>query len=126
MRYLYGPELFWLLLFGAAMLIANANVPPSPAVEEFIEDLAYWILIPVVLTFGLWLVPKVEKRWLLVRVWFACIIGGHFVLEIALDAHSKQGPGIGTAYIAGIMFIIMFLIVGTVGVVLIPALKKLF
>lgn len=122
---LTGPELLWLLLVGVAVLIANANVPPSPGIDSFIEDLAYWIVIPVVLTFGLWLVPKVEKRWLVVRVWCACIVGGHFVLETALEAHSAQGPGIGMGYLVGMMAILIVLIIGTLVVVAIPILRKL-
>ncbi len=123
---LVGPEFFWLFLVAGSALIAKANIPVSQGIESFIEDLAFWIVIPVILTFGLWLVPKVEKRWLLVRVWFACIIGGHFVLTTALDAHSQQGPGIGTAYIVGMIVVIIFLIVGTAAVVMIPLLHKLF
>lgn len=56
----------------------------------------------------------VEKRWLLLRVWIACIVGGHFVLEKIMGAYSEQGPGIGTAYLVGMILQVFLLIVGTV------------
>ncbi|MBK9014406.1 MAG: hypothetical protein IPM82_10120 [Saprospiraceae bacterium] len=53
----------------------------------------------------------VEKRWLLLRVWVACVVGGHFVMEKVMSAYSEQGPGIGTAYIMG-MGLLFFVLIG--------------
>lgn len=43
MRYLLGPELFWLLLYQAANLLARANQPPTKHIDNIIEDLWFWI-----------------------------------------------------------------------------------
>lgn len=122
---LLGPELFWLLLYGGAVLLAKANVPPTKAIDNFIDKL--WFLIPLLalLTFALWWVPQVEKNWLLLRVWIACVLGGHFTLEKALAAYSTQGPGIGMGYLAGMISLLIILVAGTVVVMVLPAAKRM-
>ncbi|QIP14372.1 hypothetical protein G8759_17990 [Spirosoma aureum] len=111
---LIGPELFWCLVVGAALLLAQANVPPSKSVENIIENLHLWISCAGILTFSLWFIPGVNRDWLLLRIWIAAIIGAHFALDKALSAHSEQSPGIGTVYIAGMMFQFFVLLVGSV------------
>lgn len=59
-------------------------------------------------------VPAVEKRWLLLRVWVVCLVAGHFALDKGLGAYSEQGPGIGTAYILGILLLFGALIAGSI------------
>jgi len=118
MRYLIGPELLWLLFYGGAILVARANVPPKYAVDDFIERSWFYIPLLVLLTFALWWAPVVEKSWLLLRVWVACIIGGHFVLEKIMEANSTQGPGIGMGYLVGMIFIFLWLVVGSIFVVI--------
>jgi hypothetical protein len=112
--YLPGPELIWLALYGIVSLIARANVPPDKAIDDRLEYLCYYVPLAAFLTFGLWYFPGVEKNWLLLRVWIACVFGGHYVLEKGLGAHSQQGPGIGTAYIVGMIFVFFALIVGSI------------
>ena len=119
MRYLLGPELFWLLLYIGAVLLGKANVPPSKEIDNIIEYLWFWIPAASLVVFGLWWIPSVEKNWLLLRVWIFGLLGGHFVLEKALSAYSNQGPGIGMGYMAGIMFVFVFLVVGTIVVKLV-------
>ncbi|GAA4454198.1 hypothetical protein GCM10023189_20370 [Nibrella saemangeumensis] len=118
LSFLIGPELFWLLMLGGATLLAQANVPPSKAVEAFMENLAWYVPLAALLLFGLWLIPGVETNWLLLRVWIASILGAHYSLEKALSAHSEQGPGVGTVYIAGMSFLFFVLIVGTIVVLI--------
>lgn len=113
-RYILGPELFWLLLYVSAGIIAKANIPPSKAMDDFIENLWFWIPAVSLLVFGLWWIPSVEKNWLLLRVWIVGLIGGHFVLEKALSAYSNQGPGIGMGYLAGLIFLFVLLVVGSI------------
>ncbi|MEZ4955952.1 MAG: hypothetical protein R2825_20510 [Saprospiraceae bacterium] len=114
MRFLLGPELLWLLFYGAANLVAKVNVPPSKAVEDFIDKSWFYVPMLVLLCFALWWVPMVEKNWLLLRVWVFSIIGGHYVLEKILSAHSTQGPGTGTAWIVGMMFLLVVLFFGSI------------
>jgi hypothetical protein len=118
MRYILGPELFWMLAYGAAQLIAKANVPPSKSIDGFIDKCWFYVPLLVLVCFALWWLPMVEKRWLLPRVWVASILGGHFVLEKIMGAYSEQGPGIGTAYLVGLILLIFWLIAGTVFVLI--------
>ncbi len=114
MKYIIGPELLWLLAFGAAKLIAKANVPPSKAMDDFIEKSWFYVPLLVLFCFAMWWLPQVEKRWLLLRVWIACILGGHFVLEKIMSAYSTQGPGIGMGYLAGMLLLFFLLILGSI------------
>ncbi|WP_375445871.1 hypothetical protein [uncultured Fibrella sp.] len=110
---LVGPELLWLLIYGIVVLLGRANYPPSQLLNDLLEGLS--VLIPgvTVLLFLLWYVPDVEKRWLLLRVWVATLFGAHFGLEKGMSAYSDQGPGIGSAYIAGMVLTVFVLIVGS-------------
>lgn len=110
---LIGPELPWLLIYGLVMLLGRANFLPRPLVDDALEGLS--VLVPgvTVMLFLLWYIPDAEKRWLLLRVWVATLFGAHFALEKGMSAYSNQGPGIGSAYIAGMVLMIFALIVGS-------------
>ncbi len=115
MRYLLGPELLWLLFYGVARLIVKANVPPSKRMDNFIDTCWFWVpVVCVILTFALWWLPTVERRWLLPRAWVVGILGGHFVLETIMSAYSVQGPGSGMGYLAGMILVFCLLVAGSV------------
>ena len=114
MKYLIGPELFWLLLYLAGTIVARANAPPSKAMDGFIETCWLWIPVVSILVFSLWWMPSVEKNWLLLRVWIAGVVGGHLVMERVLRAYSEQGPGIGMGYLAGLMLQFLALVAGSI------------
>lgn len=118
MRYLIGPELLWLLAFGAAKMIAKANVPPSKAVDSFIDKSWFYVPLLVLFCFAIGCLPVVEKRWLLLRVWVACIVGGHFVLEKTMGAYSTQGPGAGMGYLVGMILVFVLLVAGSIFVLI--------
>ena len=109
-----GPELFWLLLYAIAKLLSKINTAPKYPLDDFIDVLWFWIPAVSLLVFGLWWIPSVEKNWLLLRVWIVGIIGGHFVIEKAISAYSQQGPGSGMGYLAGMILLFVFLVVGSV------------
>ncbi len=113
-RYLLGPELFWLLMYAAAIFLGKANTAPKFPLNDFID--AMWLSIPAVslLVFGLWWIPSVDKNWLLLRVWIVGIVGGHFVIEKAFNAYSQPGPGSGMGYLAGMMFLFISLVAGSI------------
>jgi hypothetical protein len=113
-RYLLGPEIFWLILYAAATGLHQANNPPTKALDAFIENLWFWIPVASLLVFGLWWLPATEKNWLLLRVWVCGLVGGHLVIERALQAYSQQGPGIGMGYIAGMMLQLVLLVAGSI------------
>lgn len=114
MRYLFGPELFWFILYITAIWLGKLNDPPTKAMDSFIENCWFYIPAISILVFSLWWLPSIEKNWLLLRVWICGLIGGHFVIERALRAYSEQGPGIGMGYLAGLMLELIVLIIGSV------------
>lgn len=114
MKYVLGPELFWIVLYSLASILKQINTPPGNPLDSFIESLWFWIPVVSFLLFYLWKIPAVEKKGLLTRTWISGIIGGHLVIEKALTAYSEQGPGIGMGYLAGIMLLFCLLIVGTI------------
>lgn len=112
--YLAGPELIWMLLYGGAILLGKFNVPPSKSINDFLEYFYTLVPLAALLIFSLWYFPSVERNWLLLRVWIAGIVGAHYVLDKGLSAHSEQGPGIGTAYLAGLLFTFCALVAGSI------------
>ena len=114
MKYLFGPEVLWLIFYAFAVYISKSNISPDFEWEGFIDKCWYYIPALAILTFSLFWIPGVEKNWMLSRIWLACIIGGHFTLEKLMTASSLKGPGAGTAYLAGIIFIFVFLLIGSV------------
>lgn len=113
LQLLIGPELFWLLLFAITSLLVK-TLAPSKSFDNFLENFYAYVPLVSVLVFALWYIPGIEKNWLLVRVWIAGVLGGHYVLEKGLEAYTTQGPGIGMGYLAGMLFLFVLLGVGSV------------
>ncbi len=112
---LIGPELLWCFFYLVVLIIIKMTSSPIKSMDEFWVSTAYIIpLILIPLTFLLYYVPGITRDWLLLRIWIVGIIGGHFVLNRSLLAHSEQGPGVGTAYMMGMGFMIFTLIAGSV------------
>lgn len=109
---LFGPELLWVIFYGLATFLSRANVPPSKEMDNFLINTAYIVpLVLVPLSFGLFFLPGIERNWLLLRINLACLFGAHYVLEKTLGAHSEQGPGVGTAYIMGMLLVLVVMAV---------------
>jgi hypothetical protein len=119
MRYILGPELFWLIIYFFAKMLSKLNKAPEYSLDNFIEQCWFWVPFLGFLSFGLYWVGAVEKNWLLLRIWIVGIIMGHVVLETILKAYSTQGPGIGMGYLAGILLLFIILVVGSIVVKLI-------
>lgn len=111
---IFGPEIIWGLLYLLAIRLAKANAAPPHPLDNFMEKLYFWVPVAGLLTFSLWYFPGVEKNWLLLRVWLACMIGGHLVLDTSMKGYSKQGPGIGMGYLAGLILMFIALMAGTI------------
>ena len=110
-----GPELLWLFFYLVVFAIIKATSSPIKSMDSFWLSTAYIIpLILIPLTFLLYYAPGVTRDWLLLRIWIVGIIGGHIVLNRSLLAHSEQGPGVGTAYMMGMGFMIFTLIAGSI------------
>lgn len=112
---LIGPELLWLFFYLVVLAIIKATSSPIKSMDSFWLSTAYIIpLILIPLTFLLYYAPGVTRDWLLLRIWIVGIIGGHIVLNRSLLAHSEQGPGVGTAYMMGIIFLIIAMVAGSI------------
>ncbi len=114
LQLLIGPEIYWLALYGIVALLAKANVPPAYPTNKILDMLWVHVILAAVLVFALWFIPGVEKSWLLLRVWIVSLVMAHFMLEKGLGALKDQNPGVGTAYIIGIIFVFVVLLVGSV------------
>jgi hypothetical protein len=119
LHFLLGPELLWVVYYGIVALFIKLSHSPVKSMDSFWLSMAYIIpLILLPLSFLLYYIPVVIRPWLLPRLWLAGIIGGHFVLNRALLAHSEQGPGVGTAYMMGMIFLFLALIGCTIWAVI--------
>lgn len=110
-----GPELLWFFLYIIVLACIKLSGAPIKSFDSVWVSLAYiipFILIP--LTFSLYYVPGVIRPWLLLRIIITGIIGSHLILDVALQAHTEQGPGVGTAYIMGMVFTMVALFIGSV------------
>lgn len=115
LHFFFGPELLWMCYYILIVALTKLTHSPLKSMDSFWISMTY--IIPLVflpLSFMLYFVPGVIKSWLLLRLWIAGIVGGHFVLSKALLAHSEQGPGVGTAYMMGMGILFFVLIGGTI------------
>lgn len=112
-HYLLGPELYWLLLYVFVCLVIRLTNSPVKYMDE------WWIRISVVvplvflpLSFGVYWLSFIPKKWMLLRLIVAGVLGTHFVIEKGLNAYTEQGPGVGTSYMVGIllMFLVLFIL----------------
>ena len=111
--YILGPELLWATFYALLVLLIKVTGSPAKAMDDQWIHLAYVVpFVAVPMTFALFWVPGVERRWLLLRRLSACLLGAHFILERGLNAHTEQGPGVGTAYLLGMAFTLFTMIVG--------------
>ena len=118
MRYLIGPEVLWLVYYGAATLLVRFGNPHSKPLSYFIQTSWFWIPVLALPLFSLWWFPEVNKDWLLLRVWVASILGGHYTLYKIINASPIQNSGTGMGYLAGMIFLIVFLMAGSIGMAL--------
>ena len=119
LHFLIGPELLWVIYYILVVVFIKLSHSPVKSMDSFWLSMAY--LIPLILfplSFMLYYIPGVIRPWLLPRLWLAGIIGGHFVLNKALLAHSEQGPGVGTAYMMGMIILFIALVGCTIWAVI--------
>ncbi|MEI6409113.1 MAG: hypothetical protein WCR52_07010 [Bacteroidota bacterium] len=108
LRLLLGPEILWLLFFQTVRHYAHSGVWDTATCDKWSIRMTYivpFVLVPLS-SLPIFL-PFVVKPWFIARFFIASLVGGHYVLQKGLQAHSVQGPGIGTAYMLGIMLILM-------------------
>jgi hypothetical protein len=119
LHFVLGPELLWVIYYSLVVMFIKLSHSPVRSMDSFWISMAYIIpLILLPLSFMLYYIPGVIRPWLLPRLWLAGIVGGHFVLSKALIAHSEQNSGVGTAYIMGMIILIVALIGCTIWAVI--------
>jgi hypothetical protein len=118
-----GPELFWLVFYSILVLVIQFTHAPDQSLDEGWVSMAYRVpLLVIPLSFGLYWLPFGHKKLLLLRLAISSILGSHFVLEKGLAAHSQQDPGVGTAYILGMLLSLVISALLTIGLLI----KELF
>ena len=115
LQLLPGPELLWALFYVSIQYLIRFTGSPNKRMDRLWINLANFVpFIAIPMTFSLFYFPGIVQDWLLLRVWIAGVFGAHYVLDTGLKAHSNQGPGVGTAYIMGMIFVVVMLVVGSV------------
>ncbi len=112
LRLLLGPEIFWLLLYLALQGLIVVTESPQKSMDRYwirLATLVPFIIVP--LSFTIYFLPGVVYSWMLLRMWLAGLVGAHYVLDRGMNAHTEQGPGVGTAYIMGMLFVICMLFI---------------
>ena len=101
---LIGPELVWVFAYIVIILIIKLTNSPIKSMDDFWVSTSWWIpLIFIVMIFSVYFIPGSVHKWMILRLWIVGLIGGGFLLSKSLGAHSEQGPGVGTAWIMGII-----------------------
>ncbi len=114
-----GPELFWVILYFIILVCIKSTGAPIKSMDSVWLSLAYIVpLLLIPMSFGFYYVPGAIRPWLLPRIIISCIIGSHLLLDQALKAHSEQGPGVGTAYIMGMILAFVVLFIGSIWAVI--------
>ncbi|HRE80972.1 MAG TPA: hypothetical protein PLN52_07975 [Opitutaceae bacterium] len=126
--YLWGPELYWVLICGVVHGVTRRHLPPTESLTRSF-DLWVWVIpfLLVPLTFACFFVGGTGRGWLLLRVNLAIAVG-LFVAAVSLGNgmtyhQPSAGPGAGTAFIVMLIFGYGMAMVGTVVTALILAFR---
>jgi hypothetical protein len=111
-QYWLSPEGCWATLLLLFRLLISWNILPSKVGEGVILSSWAWVPLFALATLGCYFFPFAIKKMFLTRAFFAGVICGHFLLDMLTSAYPDQGPGIGTTYLVGIIFILAALLVG--------------
>jgi len=109
-RWLIGPELFWLLTYGVTVGLTRLNLPPTATGNAWLERLA-WILplaaIPAgfLWSFGL-IAPGQSRGWLAARLTLATLVGVNvclFQIAGAVDYRDSRNSGVLGVWAIGVV-----------------------
>lgn len=125
MKYIFGPETIWVLIYLIALLVTKNDILPPKTLDEIIINSWYWLPLVTILSFGLYWLPLASNHWLMPRIWIVSLIFGHLTLEHLTSAYTQQGPGIGTTYIAGMLFLFAGLIAGSIVITVLKMSQKI-
>jgi hypothetical protein len=106
-RHLFGPELCWMLLCGATMLLRTTNQPPTLAGNQRLELIGWFLpLIGIVLSLGTFAWLPGNKWLALGRVLVSGLVGVGVVTTLlcgAIRYDDSRNSGVGTAWMVFIM-----------------------
>jgi hypothetical protein len=98
LKYILGPELYWILLTVAVHFRSERNLPATEAGSRALESLWPWLPFAALpLTFAAFLVPGVGRGWLLLRVGLAAGIGvsaALYILAGHVDYRDSRNSGV--------------------------------
>lgn len=115
LRYLIGPETIWFLAFIGIKYFGKYNISIQGKYNDMLETMVYWLpLLIIIACMGIFYIPVVPKGYLLLRIFIASIIGGHYVFTYCASSHTVGGPGAGMIYIVGLCFTLVFLLIASV------------
>lgn len=115
MHKLSGPEVYWIAVYGLLRLVGKLTGSPNLKLNSFWEASWYWIpLVLVPASYLVYYITGVPRSFMWLRLLVFGLLGAHFTLSYTLGLHTEQGPGIGTAYILGLMFAFVVIIAGTI------------
>lgn len=124
MKYIFGPESIWIMTYLLARILTKSNIIVHKSLDAIIANSWYWMPMMTVLLFAIYWIPFASNNWLMLRIWVLSLVFGHLTLEHLTSSYSQQGPGIGTTYLAGMLFIFVALIVGSIAVVILKMAEK--
>src|SRR3954453_13034789 len=92
--FLFGPELYWVVLYAAVRWMSARNVPSTQQGNESLERL-WWLisLIAVPLTFALLRTHTSPQGWMLLRIDIATLIGLFACIQRTLKPSITTIPG---------------------------------
>ena len=118
--FLLGPELSWLLMYGVALLLVAPNQPPTEAGNVRLESLAWYVLFSaIILSFAPLYRSQSGLGWWMLRICIAGLIGITSLATKfcgAIDYHDSRNSGVGTLWIMLVIFGVIFLFLGMIGI----------
>jgi hypothetical protein len=106
MRNLFGPELCWILLYAATVLLGSSNQPPTVEGNQRLE-LIGWLLPLIGVAASLVTLAWLRATWwALARVLLAGTVGAPVVITTlcgAIRYDDSRDSGVGTAWMVFIM-----------------------
>ncbi|MGH8516422.1 MAG: hypothetical protein ACREUE_03075 [Panacagrimonas sp.] len=112
MRWLLGPESFWLLVYGLSWLVSRFNIPATEIGNAWMGRIGLWMFPLVAVPLSFWLAFAVLPTYgqgrvvLWSRLWFATFVGlNAAMMQIfgTIDFHDSRNSGSANYIFVGAM-----------------------
>lgn len=97
-KYLFGPEIVWILTYIIAKYIGKINA--SGRLNDFIDMSS--LVVPIVVFMIIWLLCRnqiPDIPFFRIRLILSAVILGHFFASAWAESYIPQGPGTGMIYL---------------------------